>query len=101
MNAEKTFTVNFGSGTVGMSNLEYFEESIFENTFNSLSDEERKALVDNVEAMRKYIDTLDEVYQDCDDEAHATLPLSVEEKNLVAEHLRAAIVERMNDESEE
>jgi len=41
------------------------------------------------------------VYQDCDDEAHATLPLSVEEKNLVAEHLRAAIVERMNDESEE
>lgn len=97
MNAEKSFTVNFGSGTVGMSNFGYFEESIFENTFNSLSDEERKALVDNEEAMRKYIDTLDEVYQNCDDEAYATLPLSAEEKKLVAEHLRAAIIERMEE----
>lgn len=99
MNAEKTFTVNFGSGSVEMHNFEYFEESIFENTFNNLSDEERKALL-HEKKMGEYIDTLNEVYQDCD-ESHATLPLSAEEKKLVAEHLRAAIVERMNDESEE
>lgn len=45
MNAEKTFTVNFGSGSVEMNNFGYFEESIFENTFNNLSAEERKVLV--------------------------------------------------------
>lgn len=97
MNAEKTFIVNFGSGSVEMNNFEYFEESIFENTFNSLSNEARKALVDDEEAMLKYIDTLDEVYQD-GDEAYATLPLSAEEKKLAAEHLRIAIIELMADE---
>ena len=57
MNAEKTFTVNFGSGSVEMNNFGYFEESIFENTFNNLSAEERKVLVDDEEAMLKYIKT--------------------------------------------
>lgn len=99
MNAEKTFIVNFGSGSVEMNNFEYFEESIFENTFNSLSDDERKALVDDEEAMLKYVETLDEVYQG-GDEAYATLPLSAEQKKLAAEHLRAAIVENQRSEED-
>lgn len=97
MNAEKTFIVNFGSGSVEMNS---FEESIFENTFNSLSTEEINALL-NEEKMMNYIETLDEVYSSNDDEAYATLPLSAEEKKLVAEHLRAAILEHQRDDEED
>lgn len=100
MNAEKTFTVHFGSGSVEMNSFEYFEESIFENTFNNISTEERNALL-NEEKMMNYIETLDEVYSSNDDEAYATLPLSAEEKKLVAEHLRAAILEHQRDDEED
>lgn len=99
MNAEKTFTVNFGSGSVDMNNFNYFEESIFENTFNNLSTKEIESLL-NEEKMMNYIETLDEVYSSDDDEAHATLPLSAEEKKLAAEHLRAAIVENQRSEED-
>lgn len=100
MNAEKTFTVDFGSGSVEMNNFDYFEECIFENTFKVLSKEESEALL-NEEKMMEYIDTLDGVYSSNNDEAYATLPLSAEEKKLVAEHLRAAILEHQRDDEED
>ncbi len=95
----KEFTVNFMTGSVVMNNFEYFSECIFENTFKNLSSEEIKALLDPV-AMKQYVDTLDEVYQD-DDEDTATLPLSDEEKAQVAKDLREAIVEVLREEEEE
>lgn len=97
MSTEKTF---YGETGRIISNFEHFEEGIFDNTFKQISREEMLALLDE-DIMKKYIDDVDHSYSWCVDEEDATIPLTEEEKKLVAEHLREAILDILKHEEEE